>query len=421
MRLVIHGMAGRPLVGTIPISGAKNASLPLMAACLLSDDHLKLSQVPHLSDIDMMAQLLRHLGVTIKWNRARQEMVLTSRDLHHFDAPYEAVSRMRASILVLGPLLARYGQARVALPGGCAIGNRPIDYHLQGLRQLGAQLDVVGGDIIARVTARLKGCRIVFPSVSVGATENLLMAACLAEGDTELVNCAQEPEISDLAKCLCQMGAQIEGIGSSFLRIQGRPRLAAAEHRVIADRIEAGSYALATVACGGHVVLESCQDTHMHALWTLLMMNGITIRQGKTGTHVIRQGQTQKCRFDATTAPYPGFPTDLQAQLMATACVVGDVSVIRETIFENRFMHVAELKRMNAHITTEKDNAMIQGGTRLIGTDVKATDLRSSMGLVIAALAADGKTIIHHAEHLQRGYQDIEKKLSSLGAYIKIC
>jgi len=429
MTLAIDGMT-RPLAGSIVIAGAKNASLPLMAASLLREQTLVLDNVPSLSDTATMVELLQHLGVSVSYD-AHKRQVVCSGGARHVHAPYHLVSAMRASFLVLGPLLARNRKARVALPGGCAIGNRPVDYHLAGLHALGATIDIVGGDIVATAPkgsrGGLRGANIRFPNVSVGATANLLMAAALAKGETQLENCAQEPEIGDLANCLKHMGVLIEGIGSTTLTIQGKDDLETPQphrHRVIEDRIEAGSYALAVVACGGNITLKGCVYERLQALWDILHLNGIDVQDGGTSVTVTAQTDhvSKKGRFDVTTSPYPGFPTDLQAQLMAVACVVGRESVIHETIFENRFMHVDELRRMGADITVHKNTAWVRGGRGeggLVGTEVRASDLRSSMGLVIAALAAKGRTLLHHEKHVRRGYEDIEKKMRQLGAQIE--
>ena len=424
MTLAIDGMS-RPLEGTIAIAGAKNASLPLLAASLMSERTLVLDNVPMLSDTTTMMDLLRHLGVTVTYDEHRGQAVCSG-GARHVHAPYHLVSAMRASFLVLGPLLARHGKARVALPGGCAIGSRPIDYHLEGLRALGATIDIVGGDVLATAPkglrgGGLRGAAIRLPEVSVGATANLLMAAALARGETRLDNCAQEPEVCDLAQCLKSMGVDIDGIGSPSLRVQGKDSLSNSgrhNHRVIEDRIEAGSYALAVVACGGHVTLKGCVYEHLQALWDMLRLNGVDVHD-KGGSVTVVARDLKDCRFDVTTAPYPGFPTDLQAQLMAAACVVGKETIVHETIFENRFMHVDELRRMGADITVRKNTAWVRGGRTLIGTEVQASDLRSSMGLVIAALAAQGRTLLHDEHHLRRGYEDVEKKMAQLGGKIQ--
>ncbi|MBC6497661.1 MAG: UDP-N-acetylglucosamine 1-carboxyvinyltransferase [Alphaproteobacteria bacterium GM7ARS4] len=419
-----------PLKGSVSISGAKNATLPLMAACILSDESLNLLNVPDLADIATMCALLEHLGISIHHDKERRHMTLKAETITSSIAPYGLVRKMRASILVLAPLLARYGTARVALPGGCAIGSRPIDFHLQALQRFGVSIDVFDGDVIAqnRHGKRLRGARIVFPSISVGATENALMAACLAKGESILVNCAREPEVVDLARCLSSMGAQIDGIGRDVMHVQGVETLRGTRHHVIPDRIEAGSYALAVTACGGDIILEGCIGDHLTLLWDLLSQHGVVISQTRahhTGPMAgqdnvrVRMASHRPCSFDVTTDAYPGFPTDLQAQLMAVACALGGTSTIKEHIFENRFMHVAELRRMNADIRIRGHAATVMGTSPLRGAHVKATDLRASMGLVIAGLAAQGATCIDDSDHIERGYEHIEKKFQSLGARIK--
>ncbi len=421
-RIRIRG--GRPLSGEISISGAKNAALPLMAASLLSEETLTLSNLPHLVDITTLANLLVQLGVEIRMNGAVEMghggrvLEMTAREVTNTEAPYDLVRKMRASVLVLGPLLARAGHAEVSLPGGCAIGTRPIDVHLKGLEALGAEIELRDGYVHARVAGRLKGAEVVFQAVSVGATENLLMAATLAEGETRLVNAAREPEIGDLAECLLRMGARIEGIGSDTLVIQGVERLGGAEHRVVPDRIETGTYAMAAAITDGELDLIGARAEHLRAVIEVLGAAGVAITETNRGLHVKRaNGPLQG--VDVMTEPFPGFPTDLQAQMMALMSVSQGASMITETIFENRFMHVPELTRMGASINVHGASAMVRGGTGLTGAEVMATDLRASVSLVLAGLAAEGETVINRVYHLDRGYERVEAKLAACGAEIE--
>jgi len=421
-RIRIRG--GRPLSGEISISGAKNAALPLMAASLLSEETLTLSNLPHLVDITTLANLLVQLGVEIRMNGAVEMghggrvLEMTAREVTNTEAPYDLVRKMRASVLVLGPLLARAGHAEVSLPGGCAIGTRPIDVHLKGLEALGAEIELRDGYVHARVAGRLKGAEVVFQAVSVGATENLLMAATLAEGETRLINAAREPEIGDLAECLLRMGAQIEGIGSDTLVIQGVERLGGAAHRVVPDRIETGTYAMAAAITDGELDLIGARAEHLRAVIEVLGAAGVAITETNRGLHVKRaNGPLQG--VDVMTEPFPGFPTDLQAQMMALMSVSQGASMITETIFENRFMHVPELTRMGASINVHGASAMVRGGTGLTGAEVMATDLRASVSLVLAGLAAEGETVINRVYHLDRGYERVEAKLAACGAEIE--
>ena len=413
---------GRPLVGTIPISGAKNAALPLMAASLLTDDTLTLHNMPYLADIVTMANLLTQHGVELNMHgdglSAGRRISLSAAHIHNLTAPYDVVRTMRASVLVLGPLLARFGAAKVSLPGGCAIGTRPIDLHLKALEQMGAQIELIDGYIHAKVASRLQGAIIQFEKVSVGATENILMSACLAEGETILRNAAKEPEVSDLARCLQAMGAQIEGIGTSELRIQGVERLHGCNYTVIADRIEAGSFAAAAAITNGDVELLGISADIMQSVIEKFAEAGVSITETERGLRVRREsGKIQG--IDIMTQPYPGFPTDMQAQMMALLSVAEGASMVTETIFENRYMHVPELVRMGAKINIHGASAMIRGVEALRGAEVMATDLRASLSLVIAALAAEGETIIHRVYHLDRGYERLEEKLSRCGAIIE--
>jgi len=418
-RLRIRG--GARLQGAIPIGGAKNAALPLMAASLLADRPLALANVPVLADIGTMAALLRGLGVEVQSRPATcnggSDLVLDASGLTGTTAPYDQVSKMRASVLVMGPLVARHGRAEVSLPGGCAIGTRPIDLHLKGLEQMGAAIELANGYVVASAPHGLKGAQIRFPLVSVGATENLLMAAALAKGDTVLSNAAREPEIGDLARCLNAMGARIEGIGSDTLRIQGVERLHGAHHRVLPDRIEAGTYAMAVAATGGDVTLVGCTAEHLATPFAKLAEAGIAVDPTPQGVRVARNGARPR-GVDITTAPFPGFPTDLQAQMMGLLVTADGASVITETIFENRFMHVPELARMGAQIVVHGATATVRGVERLRGAPVMATDLRASVSLVLAGLAAEGETLVNRVYHLDRGYERLVEKLVACGADI---
>ena len=413
-RIRIRG--GRPLSGTIPVSGAKNAALPLMATALLSDGPLRLGNAPDLADVAMMAALLRHHGLAVDHDKAGRTITLSgaATDL---EAPYDIVRRMRASVLVLGPLLARHGEAKVSLPGGCAIGTRPVDIHLKALEQLGAAIELESGYIHARAPRGLKGAKVIFPQVSVGATENLLMAATLAEGETELVNAAREPEIADLAMCLMRMGARIEGIGTDRLRVEGVRTLGSATHRIVPDRIEAGTYACAAAITGGSVLLEGARLDHLGAVVRTLRDAGVEVAERTEGLRVTRRNGLHGT--DAMTEPFPGFATDMQAQFMALMCVAEGASMITETIFENRFMHVPELMRMGARINYHGTSAIVRGVPRLSGAPVMATDLRASVSLILAGLAASGETVVSRVYHLDRGYERVEAKLAAAGADIE--
>ena len=418
----IRIIGGTPLEGVIAISGAKNAALPLMAASLLTAETLSLENVPDLADIATMANLLVQHGTSIAMPGDRgtngRRLELSSLHITSTTAPYDLVRKMRASVLVLGPLLARCGRARVSMPGGCAIGTRPIDLHIEGLRQLGAQIELRDGYVDARAPRGLRGAEIVFPSVSVGATENLLMAAVLAEGETALVNAAREPEIGDLAACLQAMGARIEGIGSDRLQISGVGRLNGATHRILPDRIETGTYMLAAAATAGKVRLTGTRLDLVAALASLLDHAGVEVTPMADGLALCRKNGLI-AGVDVTTAPYPGFPTDLQAQVMALMAIADGASTIVETIFENRFMHVPELARMGAKINVHGASAMVRGVPRLMGAPVMATDLRASVSLVVAGLAAQGETVINRVYHLDRGYERLEEKLAACGARIE--
>ncbi len=415
---------GNVLSGKLPISGAKNAALPLLAASLLTDDTLTLSNLPRLADISTMGNLLEQHGVDIKVIKNGSDRsegrtaTLTAREITSTTAPYDLVRKMRASVLVLGPLVARCGEAQVSLPGGCAIGTRPVDLHLHGLEQMGAEIELKEGYIHARAPKGLSGGRVVFPKVSVGATENLLMAASLATGETVLVNAAREPEVTDLAHCLVAMGAQIEGIGGDTLTVQGVEQLHGASHKVIADRIETGTYAMAAAITGGELELVGADLDALEAMVTVLSDAGVEFLETDAGVQVSRRNSALK-GVDAMTEPYPGFPTDLQAQMMALMCVAEGAAMVTETIFENRFMHVPELTRMGADITVHGSSALIRGVKRMTGAPVMATDLRASVSLVLAGLAAEGETVLNRVYHLDRGYERLEAKLASCGANIE--
>ncbi len=412
---------GNRLRGSISVSGAKNAALPLMAASLLSNETLCLSNLPHLADISTMANLLVQHGVALEMNgdaeggHAGRVLSLSAGKIASTLAPYELVRQMRASVLVLGPLIARCGEAQVSLPGGCAIGTRPVDLHLKGLAQLGAEVELEGGYIKACAPKGLAGAHIVFPKISVGATENLLMAASLAKGETVLSNAAREPEVSDLARCLNAMGAKIEGIGSDTLVIEGVSRLGGADYTVVPDRIESGSYAMAAAVAGGRIDLVGARFDLFETVAKTLSEAGVEITQTDAGVRVVREDGPLK-GVDVMTEPFPGFPTDLQAQMMVVMSTARGASMITETIFENRFIHVPELCRMGADIHVHGASAIVRGVPKLTGAEVMATDLRASVSLVLAGLAAEGETIINRVYHLDRGYERLDEKLAACGA-----
>lgn len=419
-RIRIRG--GNRLNGSIPISGAKNAALPLMIVSLLTPGALTLSNVPRLADVRLLQRILQNHGIdiTVAGKRAGQTgmgdvMHLSAKDIADTTAPYELVSRMRASFWVLGPLLARCGEAKVSLPGGCAIGTRPVDMHLMAMERLGAQITIENGYVIATAKQGLKGAHIVFDKVSVGATHAALMAAVLAQGDTIIENAASEPEIGDVAECLVKMGAKIEGIHTSALRIRGVTSLSGAEHSVIPDRIETGTYAMCAGMTGGDVLLKDANANHLGAVIDVMQRAGVTVDMKNDGLRIYRNGAAlEPVRVD--TEPFPGFPTDCQAQLMAMMTMANGTSMIRETIFENRFMHVQELARLGSDIHLYGDTAEVRGVKKLTGAPVMATDLRASVSLVIAGLAAAGETMISRVYHLDRGFETLEDKLSACGA-----
>jgi len=420
-KLLIRG--GRQLNGEVSIAGAKNAALPELCAALLSADTVTLSNVPQLQDVSTMLKLIRHMGVSAERNDVG-DMVLNAGALHTPEAPYELVKTMRASVLALGPLLARFGHAKVSLPGGCAIGTRPVDQHIKGLQAMGAVIDVEHGYMVARLKpglSRLKGARIATDMVTVTGTENFLMAACLADGETVLENAAQEPEIPDLAELLIAMGARISGHGSSRIHIQGVDALHGARHQVVADRIEAGTFLCAVAATGGDAVLRHARGDHLEAVIDKLRDAGVHIEAVEGGLRVRATGpahQHLKAQSFRTTE-YPGFPTDMQAQFMVLNAVAQGNAKVTETIFENRFMHVNELLRLGAHINIDGKIAMVEGVPQLSGATVMATDLRASASLVIAGLVASGDTVVDRIYHLDRGYDRMEDKLRALGADIE--
>jgi UDP-N-acetylglucosamine 1-carboxyvinyltransferase len=420
-RIRIRG--GNRLNGTIPISGAKNAALPLMIVSLLTPGTLTLSNVPRLADVRLLQRILQNHGIDIMvaGKRAGQNgmmgdvMHLTAREIVDTTAPYDLVSKMRASFWVLGPLLARCGEAKVSLPGGCAIGTRPVDMHLMAMEKLGAEIVIENGYVIARAKKGLRGAHIAFDKVSVGATHAALMAAVMAEGDTIIENAAAEPEIGDVATCLVKMGARIEGIHSSTLRIRGVTSLSGADHSVIPDRIETGTYAMCAGMAGGDVLLKDANAGHLGAVIDVMRRAGVGVETTNEGLRIHRNGHAlQPVKVD--TEPFPGFPTDCQAQLMALMTMANGTSMIRETIFENRFMHVQELARLGADIHLHGDTAEVRGVRKLTGAPVMATDLRASVSLVIAGLAAEGETMINRVYHLDRGFETLEEKLQACGA-----
>ncbi|EEE44119.1 UDP-N-acetylglucosamine 1-carboxyvinyltransferase [Roseibium alexandrii] len=417
---------GAELNGIIPISGAKNAALPLMIASLLTDETLTLSNVPRLRDVAQLMQILSNHGVDYSVNGKRsgqddlagQTLNLTAREIVDTTAPYELVSKMRASFWVVGPLVARMHEARVSLPGGCAIGTRPVDFFIQGLEALGADIEIEGGYVVVKAPGGLTGGRVEFPRVSVGATHTIMMAATLAKGETEIVNAAREPEVVDLARCLKAMGAKIEGEGTSTIRIQGVPRLHGAHHAVVPDRIETGTYAMAVAMTGGDVFLQGARTELLESALDTLRQTGAEITATDEGLRIYRNGNGIQ-PADVTTEPFPGFPTDLQAQFMALMTKAGGKSRITETIFENRFMHVQELARLGAQIAIDGRTATVEGVSTLRGAPVMATDLRASVSLVIAGLAAEGETTVSRVYHLDRGFERLEDKLTRCGAQIQ--
>jgi UDP-N-acetylglucosamine 1-carboxyvinyltransferase len=415
-KLVIQG--GHRLFGEVAISGAKNAALPILCAGLLTSEPLHLSNVPDLNDIATMLKLLERMGVKV--SRESDRVTLDASGLNDPVAPYELVKTMRASILVLGPLTGRCGEARVSLPGGCAIGARPVDQHIKGLQAMGADVSVEHGYVHAKV-ARLKGARLFTDMVTVTGTENLMMAACLAEGETVIENAAREPEVVDLAQCLISMGARISGAGTDLIRIQGVDRLHGASHRIMPDRIETGTFLCATAATGGEVKLIGTSTGYLDAVVDKLLDAGCEISGEKSrgAESIVIRASGRLNAVSLRTSPYPAFPTDMQAQFMAINCVADGTAVIRETIFENRFMHAVELIRLGADIKIDGNTAVVKGVRKLQGATVMATDLRASASLVIAGLVAEGETHVERIYHLDRGYEHIERKLTGIGAHIR--
>jgi UDP-N-acetylglucosamine 1-carboxyvinyltransferase len=407
---------GKPLHGNVTVSGAKNAALPILISSLLTDEACTYGRVPNLQDIRTTLQLLSHLGVLVENRLDNSRVQLNAKNVTQLEAPYDLVRTMRASVVVLGPLLARFGKAKVSLPGGCAIGARPINYHLAGLEKLGAEIELENGYVIASAK-KLKGNRVAFEFPSVGATENLMMAAVLAEGETLLENCAKEPEIVDLAHALKAMGAQIQGEGTEIIQIQGKPRLTGCHHDIMGDRIEAGTFLSAGFATRGSVTVNGIKPEMIEAVLVKFEEAGARVTRGDH--FVSLQGNGRPKSTDITTLPYPGFPTDMQAQFMAAMTVAEGASVITETIFENRFMHVSELMRLGADITIRGNSALIRGQEFLKGAPLMATDLRASASLVIAGLCAEGETLVNRIYHLDRGYEKMEEKLRTLGAEIE--
>jgi UDP-N-acetylglucosamine 1-carboxyvinyltransferase len=417
-KIIVNG--GTPLKGNIQISGAKNAALPLICAGLLTPETLVLTNTPlGLRDISTLSSLLEYLGADIEKNADNASLTIRAKSDKTF-APYDLVRKMRASILVLGPLLARHGHAKVSLPGGCAIGSRPVDLHLSGLEAMGATIEIIDGYVVASAPNGLQGANITFSKVSVGAAENLLMAATLANGTTTLSNAAMEPEVTDLAECLVKMGAKIQGIGTPQLTIEGVKSLNGTTHMVVPDRIETGTFMIAAALTGGDVTLQSTRANTLHSLIALLEKAGVEITIKDDQIRVKRMEALQSLRgIDIMTEAYPGFPTDMQAQMMTMLCLCDGAGMVTETIFENRFMHVPELVRMGANITVQGNSAIVRGVDELRGASVMATDLRASVALVIAGLCANSETTVNRIYHLERGYEDIVGKLSAVGANIR--
>lgn len=415
MRIV----GGKRLEGAVEVSGSKNAALPILIASIAADGKSTFSRVPNLQDIRTTIKLLSHFGLKIDNQLSSNHVTIDSTQLTGFEAPYDLVRTMRASVVVLGPLLARYGRAKVSLPGGCAIGARPINFHLEGLKKLGAHIELEGGYVIASIASgsRLKGNRVAFDFPSVGATENVMMAAVLADGESVIENCAREPEIVDLARALRAMGAVIEGEGTETIHVQGKPSLHGCDHRVMGDRIETGTYLAAAFGTGGRVKTLGLHPEFIEAVLVKFEEAGAQIVRGKDTIELISNGVPKS--VDVTTLPYPGFPTDMQAQFMAVMAVAEGTSTITETIFENRFMHVPELARLGADIAIKGNTAIVRGKRELKGAPLMATDLRASASLILGGLFAEGETIVNRIYHLDRGYESMEKKLSSLGAKIE--
>lgn len=412
-KLIIKG--GKPLRGEVGISGAKNAALPIMAASVLALGKNTIKRIPELSDVKTMGRLLSSMGIKFAYDNG--DVAINSSTTNNFEAPYELVKTMRASVLVLGPLMARFGRAKVSLPGGCAIGTRPINLHLMGLKKMGADIELKTGYVIAKAT-RLRGASIYFDIPTVTGTENLMMAGTLAKGTTTLKNAAMEPEVTDLANCLISMGAKIKGAGESIIEIEGVDELNPINnYEIIPDRIEAGTFMAIAAITGGDLILKGCRTEHLDAITLKLKDAGLVFEDAKSGIRVI--GGEKPTATNIKTMPYPGFPTDMQAQFMALMAVAEGTSIIQETIFENRFMHVAELRRMGADISIEGGTATVKGRSGLMGADVMTTDLRASASLVAAALCAEGESAIHNIYHLDRGYEKMDEKLRMIGADVE--
>ncbi len=412
-KLIIEGK--HKISGTINVHGSKNSALPIIVSSLLSQKNLTLSNVPNVVDVNNLIKLLKKYGV--KFNQNKNSLSINPRKVNNLSADYDVVRKMRASILILGPLLSRFGEARISLPGGCAIGTRPIDIHLAGLIKLGANFKIENGFVVGKVKSYLKGNKINLPFPSVGATENILMAAVLARGETKIVNAAREPEIVDLSNCLIKMGAKIQGHGSKNIYIQGVKSLFKTDHRIISDRIVAGTYIIAALILNSNLEIKNFNPIYLKSLIEILKKIGANLKVYKNSIKVLKYSKLKS--INVKTSPYPGFPTDLQAQLMSLLCLADGNSKIKETIFENRFMHVPELNRLGANIKVEKDTATIYGNQSFKGAQVMASDLRASISLIIAALNAKGQTTLNRVYHLDRGYENIEKTLGSLGAKIK--
>ncbi|MCD5411936.1 MAG: UDP-N-acetylglucosamine 1-carboxyvinyltransferase [Thermodesulfovibrionales bacterium] len=412
-KLIIKG--GKPLRGEVGISGAKNAALPIMAASVLALGKNTIKRIPELSDVKTMGRLLSSMGIKFAYDNG--DVTINSSTINNFEAPYELVKTMRASVLVLGPLMARFGRAKVSLPGGCAIGTRPINLHLMGLKKMGADIELKTGYVIAKAT-RLRGASIYFDIPTVTGTENLMMAGTLAKGTTTLKNAAMEPEVTDLANCLISMGAKIKGAGESIIEIEGVDELNPINnYEIIPDRIEAGTFMAIAAITGGDLILKGCRTEHLDVITLKLKDAGLVFEDAKSGIRVI--GGEKPTATNIKTMPYPGFPTDMQAQFMALMAVAEGTSIIQETIFENRFMHVAELRRLGADISIEGRTATVKGRSGLMGADVMTTDLRASASLVAAALCAEGESAIHNIYHLDRGYEKMDEKLRMIGADVE--
>ena len=412
-KLIIKG--GSKISGSVNVHGSKNAALPIIVSSLLSNKILKLSNVPNVVDVLNLIKLLKNYGIKIEYKK--DKLKINPSKIKNISADYDVVRKMRASILILGPLLSRFGEARISLPGGCAIGTRPIDIHLAGLSKLGANFEIQNGFVVGGVTSQLIGNKIKLPFPSVGATENILMASVLAKGETKIVNAAREPEIEDLSNCLIKMGAKIEGQGTKTILVQGVTNLKKVEHQVISDRIVAGTYIIAALMLNSSLEIKNFNTVYLKSLINILKKMGAKLKVNKNSIKVFKGSKLKS--ISLSTSPYPGFPTDLQAQLMSLMCLSDGKSKIKETIFENRFMHVPELNRLGANITVEKDTATIIGNQTFKGAQVMASDLRASISLVLAAMNANGQTTLNRVYHLDRGYENIEKTLGSLGAKIK--